>query len=135
MDPGPMASGWFYLKPGRPAESQVGPLAWEELWQAAQSGGLAAERRGLACRLARLGAGRLRWPGCSPRRPRQARADDRRGVRAGRGWSRAGVGHGRAPSGWSSASAVGSQGDRLGRRTRVGRTRGEAAAANRARGR
>jgi hypothetical protein len=38
MDPDPMASGWFYLKPGKPAESQMGPFSWEDLWQAAQSG-------------------------------------------------------------------------------------------------
>jgi hypothetical protein len=40
MDSGPLASGWFYLKPGMPAESQIGPLTWEGLWQAARSGSL-----------------------------------------------------------------------------------------------
>jgi hypothetical protein len=42
MDEGPMTSGWLYVKRGMPAESQVGPLTWEELWQAAQSGALEA---------------------------------------------------------------------------------------------
>jgi hypothetical protein len=40
MDPGTLASGWFYLKPGKPADSQVGPLTWTELWEAAQTGAL-----------------------------------------------------------------------------------------------
>jgi hypothetical protein len=40
MNAGPMASGWFYLKPAGPAGDKVGPLTWEQLWQAAQTGAL-----------------------------------------------------------------------------------------------
>ncbi len=41
MDPGPMTTGWFYLRPERPAEGKVGPLTWEELWKAGRDGTLA----------------------------------------------------------------------------------------------
>jgi hypothetical protein len=40
MGEGPMTSGWFYLKSGKPSEEKVGPLTWEELWAAGQSGAL-----------------------------------------------------------------------------------------------
>ena len=40
MSEGPMTSGWFYLKSGKPSEEKVGPLTWEELWAAGQSGAL-----------------------------------------------------------------------------------------------
>lgn len=40
MGEGPMTSGWFYQKSGRPSEEKVGPLTWEELWAAGQSGAL-----------------------------------------------------------------------------------------------
>jgi hypothetical protein len=41
MNAGPMASGWFYLKPGEPAGQQAGPITWEQLWELARTGGLA----------------------------------------------------------------------------------------------
>ncbi len=41
IDADVMSSGWFYLKAGAPAGQQVGPLTWQHLVAAAQTGALA----------------------------------------------------------------------------------------------
>ncbi len=38
MVTGVMASGWYFLKRGAPAEQQVGPLSWEQIYSRGRSG-------------------------------------------------------------------------------------------------